>query len=164
MSIDLEYKNDFIMFSVKEVVGILSCFTDIRVSEDVAVYDYVGNNNIERILDRMKMISDYYYSKELKCLGYVEEDDYYYHYDLIDYMMEWCDADDEHTARGILTRLNEEKGIFTGDFIKAILKINACAKELEEVCGDNHIQLQYICSEIPKYTLKYIALNQSLYI
>lgn len=164
MFADLILNRDFTMFSVKEVVGILSCFSDIRVNDEVAVYDYTGNKNIERILDRMKMISDYYYGKELKCLGYVEEDDYYYHYDLIDYMMEWCDVDDENKARDILTRLNEEKGIFTGDFIKAILKINACAKELEEVCGDNHIQLQYICSEIPKYTLKYIALNQSLYI
>ena len=161
---DLIEANDFNMLSIKEVVAIFSCFTDIRVDESIAIYEYEGNNNISKILKRSKMILDYYYGRELKTFGFLEEDEYYYHYDLIDAVMNWCDVENEMDAKQIIQQLQYDKEIFPGEFIKAILKINAIAKEIGSLCIDHHIQLQYICSVIPKYTLKYIALNQSLYV
>lgn len=161
---DMIEARDFTMLSIKEVVAVFSCFTDIRVDDSIAVYDYNGNKNVHKLLQRIKWILDYYYDKELKMFGFLEEEEYYYHYDLIDAVIQWCDAKDETTAKYIIQQLEEDKGIFPGEFVKAILKINAIAKEMESICADHHIQLQYICSEIPKHTLKYIALNQSLYV
>ena len=56
--------------------------------------------------------------------------------------------------------------MFVGDFVKAILKINNIAKEIDRVCDllGNKVGLQSKVREIPKLTLKFIATNQSLYI
>lgn len=161
---DMIEARDFTMLSIKEVVAIFSCFTDIRVDDSVAIYDYNGNKNVNKLLQRIKWVLDYYYDNELKTFGFLEEDEYYFHFDLIDAVMRWCDVKNEKDAKQIIQELYNDKGIFPGEFVKAILKINAIAKEIEMLCVDYHIQLQYICSEIPKHTLKYIALNQSLYV
>ena len=58
-----------------------------------------------------------------------------------------------------------ETEIFLGEFIKAILKINNIALEMENVCETlENIDLLKKLREIPELTLKYIATNQSLYI
>lgn len=56
-------------------------------------------------------------------------------------------------------------GISTGVFIKAILKINNIANEIEKVCeimGD--LKLLDKIKKIPELTLKSLATNQSLYV
>jgi hypothetical protein len=59
--------------------------------------------------------------------------DYSIHFDLTDYMMEWCDCQNEPECKGLLQKIFEEKGIFLGEFIKAVLKINNISAELEKV-------------------------------
>ena len=60
---------------------------------------------------------------------------------------------------------NEQSGIFLGDFIKAILKINNVASELEKVAEvTNNTELLEKLQHIPDNTLKYVANKQSLYI
>ena len=61
--------------------------------------------------------------------------------------------------------MSSEKNIFIGDFVKAILKINNIASEIERVAEyiNNMILLEKI-KDVPNKTLKYIATNQSLYI
>ena len=56
---------------------------------------------------------------------------YYYQYDLVNYMIEWCEGDSELIAKAILSRLKYDECIFIGEFIKAILKINNIVKEIE---------------------------------
>ena len=91
--------------------------------------------------------------------------DYTLHYELIDYMMEWCAASDEITCRNVINKLKEEKGIFLGEFVKAILKINNIAKEFEKICETvQNLNLLQKIKCIPELTLKYVATNQSLYI
>ena len=80
-------------------------------------------------------------------------------------MMEWCAAADEITCREIINKLKEEKGIFLGEFVKAILKINNIAKEFEKICETvQNLSLLQKIKCIPELTLKYVATNQSLYI
>lgn len=56
-------------------------------------------------------------------------------------------------------------GIFTGEFIKAILKINAIAKELSAVCdAHNYIELKQKLDKIPELTMKHVVSNVSLYV
>ena len=59
----------------------------------------------------------------------------------------------------------DESNIFLGDFIKAILKINNAANELEKVAElTNNFGLLEKLKKIPLITLKYIVDNQSLYV
>ena len=58
-----------------------------------------------------------------------------------------------------------EKEIFLGEFVKAILKINNIASEMEkiaELLGD--MNFLSVLKQIPQLTLKYVATNQSLYV
>jgi hypothetical protein len=61
--------------------------------------------------------------------------------------------------------LEQEKGIFLGEFVKAILKINNISSEMEKVAeGMGNMELLSKLKEIPVKTLKFVATNQSLYI
>ena len=58
-----------------------------------------------------------------------------------------------------------EKGIFLGEFVKALLKINNVALELSAIAeqmGD--IALLAVLKAIPEATLKFVVTNQSLYV
>jgi hypothetical protein len=86
-------------------------------------------------------------------------------YDLLPYVIEWCYSPDEVACKLILQKVKAETGIFIGEFVKALLKVNAIAQEFERVCeltGD--IVLLHKLREIPTLTLKYIATSQSLYL
>ena len=58
-----------------------------------------------------------------------------------------------------------QRGIFLGEFIKTIIKINNIANEFEKICKiQNNLQLLDIVKQIPSLILKSIATTQSLYI
>jgi hypothetical protein len=64
-----------------------------------------------------------------------------------------------------LDRIGTEKEIFLGEFIKALLKINNIASEMErvaELIGD--VEFLHKLKKIPELTLKFVATNQSLYV
>ena len=64
-----------------------------------------------------------------------------------------------------MQKIANEKEIFLGEFVKALLKINNIAAELEKVAEYiGNIELLHKLKEIPQKTLKYVATNQSLYI
>ena len=46
------------------------------------------------------------------------------HYDLLDYVVKWCDCDSIEECKILIQTLENEKGIFLGEFVKALLKIN----------------------------------------
>ena len=61
--------------------------------------------------------------------------------------------------------LEKEKGVFLGEFVKAILKINNISGEMEKVAESiGNLELLQKLKEIPEVTLKFVATNQSLYI
>jgi hypothetical protein len=80
-------------------------------------------------------------------------------------MEDWVAATCVEDCKRVLLRVETEKGIFLGEFVKAILKINTISKEMENIAekmGD--MELLSKCKEIPEKTLKFVATNQSLYI
>tara|TARA_Y100000996_G_scaffold399739_1_gene369058 strand:+ start:58 stop:465 length:408 start_codon:yes stop_codon:yes gene_type:complete len=90
--------------------------------------------------------------------------EYHLCFDILVYVMEWCDADSERQCKIILQKL-AEKNIFLGEFVKALLKINNTANELEKIAEmNNKITLLQKLREIPAKTLKFVATNQSLYV
>lgn len=91
--------------------------------------------------------------------------DYNMHFDLINYVMEWCDAENVEECKLVLQKMAKEKEIFLGEFVKALLKINNISSEMEKI-AENMGAIAFLSKlrEIPIMTLKFVATNQSLYI
>ena len=61
--------------------------------------------------------------------------------------------------------MEKDKGIFLGEFVKALLKINNVSAELESIAEKTgNIDLLQKLKSIPLNTLKFVATNQSLYV
>jgi hypothetical protein len=61
--------------------------------------------------------------------------------------------------------MGEERHIFLGEFVKALLKINNISCELEKLAElTGNIAFLNKLKEIPAMTLKYVVTNQSLYV
>jgi hypothetical protein len=91
--------------------------------------------------------------------------DYNIHYDLIDFVSSWCECTNIEQCKLFLHKLEREKGIFLGEFVKALLKINNISTEMEkiaELSGD--MEFLSKLREIPTMTLKYVVTSQSLYV
>ena len=149
----------------KELVGILSCFTNISVSEDkravtpMSKYDEV-KNCISLIYEMYMKQSNLEISHKINT-----GNNYDIHFDLIDYAIEWCECETDVQCKELLNRITIEKEIFLGEFVKAILKINNVTSEMEriaEMSGD--IEFLSTLRKVPELTLKYVATNQSLYV
>jgi superfamily II RNA helicase len=160
-----EKTNGFENFSSKQMIGLFSCFTNIGVKEE-------NKSNFPRSFDKFleqnvrDINQDYekYYTIETD-LNIDTGVDYKIHFEILDEIMEWCDCETEEQCKVILNDIKMNKSIFLGEFVKAILKINNIAVELENICEImNNISLLKKIQEIPSLTMKYIANNQSLYI
>ena len=91
--------------------------------------------------------------------------DYNIHYDLLNYVMKWCECESIEDCKFFLQNLEKEKDIFLGEFVKALLKINNISCEMEKIAElTGNIQLLSRLREIPTMTLKYVVTNQSLYV
>jgi hypothetical protein len=61
--------------------------------------------------------------------------------------------------------MGEEKQIFLGEFVKALLKINNISAEMEKIAElTGNIAFLSKLREIPNMTMKYVVTNQSLYV
>ena len=76
----------------------------------------------------------------------------------------WTFVQDETDAIQIFNEL-DYWGIFIGDFVKAILKINTIADEVKKVAMlTENLGLVEKMNEIPRLTLKSVITNNSLYL
>ena len=151
------FTNKLSNFSTSEIVGVLSIFTPIKVNNDVKI-QRPNTNNSE--LNN--------YITELNCIYIGKYENIYQEdlqFDIIQEVMDWMDAETEQECKQILFSLQEEKEVFLGEFVKALLKINHISLELESACNIiGNIKLASLFNSIPTKTLKYVATNQSLYI
>jgi hypothetical protein len=84
---------------------------------------------------------------------------------LLHYMIPWCESNNVSECKLVLQNMEYDKGIFLGEFVKAILKINNISSEMEKVAEYiGNVSLLKKLQEIPGKTLKYVATSQSLYI
>ena len=105
-----------------------------------------------------------YQTKETE-LGINSGMDYNIHYDLLNYVDEWCCAQSVEDCKLVLQKMGEEKEIFLGEFVKALLKINNISNEMEKIAElTGNVLLLSKLKEIPNMTLKYVVTNQSLYV
>lgn len=154
-------------FSVKQLVGLFSCFTDVKVANDVSVsVPSTEDGFLKHKINELKNAFANYQQKEIEAdvrTGLKYEDPLMY--DIIDYSMEWCDCTTESECKELIARLQGDLDVSIGDFTKAMLKIATISRELMNTCEImNQINLLHKLSEIEGLILKYITTCQSLYI
>jgi len=144
-----------------ELIMVFSCFTNVNVPEDKR-----SINNDYKNLDLVCLKSNFDKYMEIESYSNFKTGmDYKMHYDLMPYMEEWIDAKSEEDCKMILQRAEQEKDIFLGDFIKALLKINNIVFEMETIAQIiGNIPFLYELNQIRSLTLKYVVTNQSLYV
>ena len=150
----------------EEIVSILSVFTPIRLSSDMAyvsVKHTRANDSIKNGVLTIKNFLDKYYDVETKYKTNFT-DSYSIHYDMCDFTYDWCRAEDELACKKIYEEA-KKYDIYVGDFVKAILKIVNICNEIEK-CAiiQENIGLQHKLATVKDLVLKSIATNQSLYL
>jgi superfamily II RNA helicase len=161
---DLYYgTNKFAALDSAQLAGLFSCFYPVNVSDEFKSH-HCTHSSIHEITLYMAERLDYYLKAEQEAYLFTGAN-YDIAYDLLPYVIKWCDAGDEVTCKQILQMVKAQTGVFIGEFVKALLKVNAIALEFERVCEMTaNITLLEKLREIPKLTLKYIATSQSLYL
>ena len=160
---DLYWRMDkFASLDAAHLAGLFSCFYPLSVSDELrshtcplAMREFVGYMK-ERLDVYLKAEQDAFLTTGAN---------YDITYDLLPYVIQWCDSPDELTCKLIIQTVKDYVGIFIGEFVKALLKVNAIALEFERICElTQNIALLEKLREIPRLTLKYIATSQSLYL
>jgi superfamily II RNA helicase len=137
----LERKRElFELLSVAELVGFLSMFAYDK-GDDEAV---ISLN--QEIIGLIEMFEDFGLELNREKYGYFAN---------------WCDATNDTECKQIIA----DSGLYAGEFVKIVLKINNICAEISEACGIfGYISLAKKLSEVAGVTLKSIVTAQSLYL
>jgi len=155
----------FTALTAADTIQMLSCFTSVRVPDGqkrMHVPNDVPDIVKALVVKVMTMFDDY---EELEAQRYIQSgEEYSMQYDLMPFMQAWTLATNMEECKVVLQQL-KENSIFLGEFVKALLKINNIAAELEGVAElMGNLEWLSVLKEIPKLTLKFIVTNQSLYV
>jgi len=158
--------NLFHTFYSEEIAGLLSCFTSISIPIEKRDVSPNIENNDELLKYATFFFNNYNEYKEHDLQNNINSDmEEEIHFDLIQYIINWCNCHNENECKQLLQTIYIEKNISCGEFIKCILKINNIVEELKICCEIiGLINLNSKLCEISGLTLKYIATNQSLYV
>ncbi len=146
--------------STAELCGVFSCFANINCDDDAVLYTNADSKPLKKCVDALRDRHEYY--AKLESAG-LEVDEAVVQYNIIDYVVEWFECGDEVECKSIIQRLNSEKGIFLGEFVKAILKICCLSAEMELV-ADCDVEMLIKLRDVKDGLLKFVATNQSLYV
>ena len=149
----------------KQLIALFSCFTNIRVTDEFKDNKPKSDDDlVNEIVTDIENLYINYSNKEL-ARNIKTGFDYEIHYDLLNYVEKWCDSENVEECKFVLQQLDTNKGIFLGEFVKALLKINNVSSELEKIAEmTGNIAFLSKLKEIPHLTLKYVVTNQSLYV
>ena len=158
--------NEYINVLTENELGIvLSCFTNIHiVSEEHKCIKKPEIPNLERIMNVIEYECNRLENYENE--NHIETGEVYsIQYDLMEYMNGWLNSETIEECKYFLQNLREEKGIYLGEFVKAMLKIVAICNEISIVCEIiyNYELLKKIKS-LNKKIQKFVVTCQSLYI
>jgi len=158
-------ENVFDKLNSIQIIMLLSCLTNIVVKDDYKNYiPRTDDVSLKEIIFRVKNMYNDCITKETK-LNINSGIEYTFHYDLMNYVDKWCYCENADECKEVLQKLEEEKEIFLGEFVKALLKINNICSELEKIAElFGNMSLLSKLKEIPIMTLKYVVTNQSLYV
>lgn len=148
-----------------QLVGVFSCFTNVTVSDEIRrLSPDCDDTNVNNIMDKFKELYDNYKSEEDRQFLSTGLD-CEYHYDLMNECMKWCHCNDVTQCKQLLQNMEYDKEVFLGEFVKALMKINNIASEMEKIAEiEGRMDFLSVLREIPRLTMKYVVTNQSLYI
>jgi len=151
---------------VAELAAVLSIFTSVSVKDEDSIIrsDHINAPLVvKKTIKTIKTAYNKYYDIET----YNKTDfvnNYDIHYNMCELVYRWCTATNEEECYKIF----EEAlyyNISRGEFVKALLKINNVAHELEKLAElQSNMALLEKVKLIPDITLKSIVNNQSLYL
>ena len=159
--------NFFAEFSPVQLVGLFSCFTDIKLPSDMRASrpdcsDTFLNNKIKDIENAYNSYQDQELQDGLNTgIDYNDA----LCYDIIDFSMIWCECTTEQDCKSFIQNEVAGKSISIGDFTKSMLKIVTITKEfmnIGEITGN--IELMHKLNQIEGLVLKYVTTSQSLYV
>lgn len=159
--------NYFEHFSTKQLIGLFSCFTNVKIPNDQK--SSIPITDDEYLKECIKDLQNYYkdYDKwefENDVRTGIKYDDELI-FDMIEFSMKWCDCNNESDCKYFIQNDVADKSISIGDFTKAMLKIVTITKEMMNVCElIGKIDLMYKLSHIEGFVLKYVTTSQSLYV
>lgn len=155
----------FAGLEAKEIAAFLSCFTNVKVTDDFRDLTPVSTNKkVLHLVTDVNRMSNEYVDLELKKRMNTGTE-YGMIFDLIGYIILWADCTSEPECKLLLHQICLEKGIFLGEFVKAILKIVAIVAELAITAElVNDLDLLQTLRQVPLILQKFVATNQSLYV
>jgi superfamily II RNA helicase len=162
---ELVDNNHLQSLTAQELVSLFSCFTNVTVPEDLScIAPNAPTTQIRDLVIKCRTMYNEYMDMELE-KQINTGTDYNIHFELLRYVYDWTMAESAQECKLVLQKLSQEKEVFLGEFVKALLKINNISSELEKVAEYiGNIELLHKLREIPHLTLKYVATNQSLYV
>ena len=163
----LENSNYLEELDEREIVGLISIFTDIKVCEEKRSSIPKTENGalrrfIKDIMDRFETYARLENTYDIHS-GYNYDTGLMM--DMIDPMISWCDLEDTQQCKYFIHSVLNELEVGLGDFSKGVLKISAIVKEWVFLCetfGFNELYHKLI--KIDEKILKFVATTQSLYI
>ena len=151
--------------SAIQLVALFSCFTNIRVADELK--DSVPKSDDKQVNEIVLKVSESYnYYRDIEIERNIDTGfDYDIQFDLLKFTEDWCYSESVEHCKLVLQELAVKKGIFLGEFVKALLKINNISSEFEKIAEmTGNISFLSKLREIPNMTLKYVVTNQSLYV
>lgn len=156
----------FKSYDERTIIGVLSCFTNINVANDMRVSVPTSvNEDVQELIGYINNKMETYADYELKN-GFSTGSDYNINFNVCDCIMEWCDIEDVNQSIVFLKTIKAEKGIFVGEFVKGVLKIVNILKEHEKIFTELVQDLDYVTKIKDCYglLLKFVCTSQSLYV
>lgn len=167
----LQHWDYFIKFTPEQIVGVLSCFTDIKLPSDERTLLPNSDDNFvnDKLFELSSLFEGYDQLEQEKQINSGIRYEDALQYDLIDLSMRWCLLDNEVDCRKFIEIEVKKWNISIGDFTKAMLKIVTITKELVGVFETetsllNHVDTLHKLTQIESKILKYVMTYQSLYV
>lgn len=160
-------ENWFHDLSVEQLIGYLSCFTDVNVAKDQQHHSpHTKDRMLFECITNLENTFQEYDQMELDRKIYTGHD--YQEpicFDIPDLAAGWCYCEDEMECKRFIQNDVAGLGISVGDFTKALLKISTIARELSIVADlACETAFQHKMSQVDSKILKYVTTAQSLYV
>jgi len=163
----LESWNYFEKFTHRQLIGLFSCFADIKLPDDYrSLYpeseDTYLNSRIKEVTTMYEQYDTIEGDSDIRTgINYTNA----LNFDLIDISMKWCDCQNEAECRLFIENEVKQYAISIGDFTKAMLKIATITREWMSVFEQlGYIDTLHKLSMIEPMILKYVMTSQSLYV
>jgi len=159
--------NNYESFTPKQLVGLFSCFTDVKVPDDIRISrPNIADSHLQsKIIELEEQYNEYRKTESEFQLNTGINYDSALNFDIIELSMSWCDCETEIECKSFIQNEVAAKTISIGDFTKAMLKIVTITNEFVNICEDiSDVNLLHKLNQIERMILKYVATSQSLYV